>query len=133
MEINITSFFNEVAPRDLSASVAEIGRDAGAYTWQASMEASAETMLLDTPEKRDAFRAWVGEAGAWSDEEIAAWDAVQLNALFLQWIAGDMREMGIDEPGADVDWAQVERLQHEGQAPSNIFRADDGQVYFSLY
>ena len=32
MDIDITTFFNEAAPRDYSASVAEIGRDAGPTT-----------------------------------------------------------------------------------------------------
>jgi hypothetical protein len=135
MEINITSFFRTVAPRDLSASVAEIGRDAGAYTWQASMEAAEETRLLDTDEKREAFRAWVGDWGAWDEEEINSWDDVHLNALCLQWIAGDMREPVGFELGpntTDSQWAEYQAQSEAGQVAGRIFRADDGQVYFSL-
>lgn len=39
MEINITTFFNNAAPMDYSASIAEIGDDAGPSTWRAANEA----------------------------------------------------------------------------------------------
>lgn len=135
MELKITQFFRTVAPRDLSASVAEIGRDAGPSTWQASMDASAETMLLDTEEKRDAFRAFVAEAGAWSDDEINSWDDVTLNALCLQWIAGDMREPVGFELGpdtTDAQWAEYQRQSEAGQVCGRLFRADDDSIYWGM-
>lgn len=133
MEINITNFFYAVAPRDLSASVAEIGTNAGAYTWEASCEAADEYNPLDTEDKKSAFREFVRSSGGWTDDEISAWSDKELIALFLQWIAGDMREMGIDKPVANpfsVDWAEIEASQEMGQAPSNIFRGIDGEIYF---
>lgn len=133
MEINITSFFYTVAPRDLSASVAEIGANAGADTWQASCEASEDSMLLDSDDKKQAFRAFVRSSGGWNDEEVNEWSDKELNALFLQWIAGDMREMGIDSPVNSpdgIDWESIEAEQQEGIIPSNIFRGEDGSVYF---
>lgn len=134
MELNITSFFATVVPRELSSSVAESGPCAGAHTWAASCKASIHNLLLDDDEKREAFRAWVEQSGGWTAEEIAAWSDVELNALLLQWIAGDLRGMGVDDDDdtAGIDWADVERGQSEGQYPSNIFRGDDGLVYFSL-
>ncbi len=94
MEVNITQFFNEACPRDYSASVAEIGNNAGKATWEAANEDSAEYMLIDTDEKRDALRQHVRGFGAWSDDEIAAWTDIELNALFIQLVSGDMREAG---------------------------------------
>jgi hypothetical protein len=41
-----------------------------------------------------------------------------------------MREMGIDSPGAIINWPDIEARQSEGQIPSNIFRGIDGQIYF---
>ena len=132
MELNISSFFATVTPRDLSSSVAESGPCAGALTWSSSCKASMHHPLLDDDEKRDAFRAWVESSGGWSTEEIAAWSDSHLNALLLQWIAGDLREMGVDDDTAGIDWADVEGGQSEGQYPCNLFRGTDGNVYFDL-
>ena len=63
MNIDITAFFNACTPMDFSASRAEIGDDAGSITWRAAIEESASSMLLDTAEKREAFRAFVRESG----------------------------------------------------------------------
>jgi hypothetical protein len=127
------------------------------------------------------MRDFARSSGGWDSEEVAAWDAQEVNALFLQWIAGDCRQCprtleGItfeeregewfhsDEstpdmetgpfdslleaytdasPGhgssfttadslEEIDWQVTEAFQHEGNAPSNLFRADDGRVFFSL-
>lgn len=132
MELNISSFFATVTPRELSSSVAESGPCAGALTWSASCKASMHHPLLDDDEKRDAFRAWVENSGGWSTEEIAVWTDTELNALLLQWIAGDLREMGIDDDTNSIDWDHVERMQQEGTYPCNLFTGSDGAVYFDL-
>ena len=132
MELNISSFFATVTPRELSSSVAESGPCAGAHTWASSCKASIHNLLLDDDEKREAFRAWVEQCGGWAAEQIAAWTDTELNALLLQWIAGDLREMGVDDDTAGIDWADVERGQSEGQYPCNLFRGTDGNVYFDL-
>lgn len=91
MELNITKFFTEAAPMDYYASVAEIGNNAGADTWRAACEDSPDYMILDDDEKREVFRYYVKGFGAWTAEEIAAWSDVELNALLLQMVAGDIR------------------------------------------
>ena len=64
MYINITPFFaHQIAPMDLSASVAEIGRDAGADTWRAACEAAEELQLLTTPEHLDTMIEFANSAG----------------------------------------------------------------------
>jgi hypothetical protein len=130
MDINITKLFYSIAPMDYSASCAEIGQSAGADTWRAACNDANDNIVLDNDEKRDAFREFVQSAGAWSESEIAAWSDNELSALFLQWVAGNMREMGINSPGATIDWADIEARQSEGQISSNIYRGDDGEVYF---
>ena len=132
MEINITHFFNTAAPMDYSASVAEIGNDAGPATWAAACDDSPDNMLLDDDAKRDAFKAHIAGFGAWTEEEIAAWSEVELNALFMQLIAGDMREGDIDPASTADDWIRYEERAHAGQCSGNIFRATDGEVYYSL-
>lgn len=133
MEIKITSFFYTVAPRDLSASVMEIGKDAGKYTWEAALESAAEARLLDTEEKVQAFAQFARESGGWTSEEIKKWSVQETNALFLQWIAGDMREMGLHKPVENpdhVDWPAIEAGQENGQIPSTISKGIDGEIYF---
>jgi hypothetical protein len=130
MELEITRLFQEIAPMDYSASAAELGQSAGRITWGHAVEDAPDFMPLDDDEKRDAFRAFVRSSGGWSAEEIAAWSDVELNALCLQWIAGDMREGDISADSTPEDWAEYERRASEGQCAGRIFRADDGKVYF---
>jgi hypothetical protein len=133
MEFDITEFFNTCAPMDYSASRAEIGDNAGADTWCAACEDSPDHVILDTDEKREAFRSFVRSAGAWSDEEIAAWSDVELNALCIQWIAGDMREPVGFELGPDTtneQWAEFARQSEVGQVSGRIFKGTDNRIYF---
>lgn len=134
MEIEITSYFQTAAPRDYSASVAEIGANAGPDTWRAACEDAPDYPFLDTEEKREAFREFVKSSGGWTREEIAAWSDSELSALLLQWISGDVREMfpayrEASEITAE-DWTAAEALQRDGTAPGNIYRGDNGRVYF---
>ncbi len=132
MEVNITHFFNTAAPMDYSASVAEIGDGAGPATWAAACDDSPANMLLDTFDKREAFKDHIRGFGAWSDEEVAAWTEVELNALFMQLISGDMREGDLSPNMTADDWIAYEERAHGGQISGNIFRATDGEVYYSL-
>ena len=130
MEINITSLL-EKDQFPLSHSVAEGGENAGRETWQASIESAKETPLLDSEEKLEAFRDWLKPWGAWDAEQIAAMDDQHLNALFLQWVAGDCREAGADSLDA-IDWEEYENRAADGQCSSNFYRSEDGQIYFNL-
>jgi len=102
-DINITRFYNEAAPMDYSASIAEIGQSAAADTWSAALDDAPDYNLLDTDEKREAFCEFVSGFGAWTGEEIAAWTDTELNALFMQFIAGDMRNNEADRIWTDED------------------------------
>lgn len=128
MEINIAKLFYSIAPMDYSASCAEIGQSAGADTWRAACDDAADNIILDTDEKRDAFRAFVQSSGFGEPDM----PDNELHALFLQWVSGDMRQMGIDSPAQEgyIDWADIEKRQSEGQISSNIYRGDDGEIYF---
>ena len=135
MELNITEAFNAIAPRDYSASVAEIGANAGPDTWRAAVEDSPEYMLLDTGDKREAFKAHIRGFGAWDEEEIAAWSDVELNALFLQMIAGDMREADLRAGMTAEEWQAYQEATEAGQCAGNIFGgplSTDGEIYYYL-
>lgn len=130
MEINISRLFqsDEYSPRDYSASVAEIGANAGQITWQAAME--SEYNFLDTQDKLEAFRDHIQGFGAWSDEEITAWNVTECNALFVQLVSGDIREAGLDVD--NPDWDEYYKLCENGQASGNLFKGVDGNIYYYL-
>lgn len=135
MELNITRFFNEACPRDYSASVAEIGNNAGAQTWQAACDDVNDWNFLDTDEKRDAFRDHVRGFGAWTDEEIAAWNNDELNALLIQMISGDMREVPGMDSAENWDWKEYQRMAEAGTISGRLFGgplSTDGQVYYYI-
>lgn len=137
----------------------------------------------DRPEKLQAMRDHALSSGGWGEDEANAWDAQEVNALFLQWIAGDCRECpavldGVffeehtpgkwwydvnDESGnecdefgpfesrseaywnhadrarppradslEEIDWEEYEVQASAGRISGNLFRGDDGKIYFSL-
>lgn len=131
MELNISEFFKTAPVRDYSASVAEIGNNAGADTWLAAMADADDYNLLDTDDKRDAFRAYFKGFGAWDEAEIAAWSNTQLNALCIQCIAGNMRECGIGPESSDADWLEYQRKAEAGRVCGNIYR-NETDVFFSI-
>ena len=88
-EIDITSLL-ETDMFEFSHSQAEGGENAGPNTWNAAM--NGPRPLLTTPEQFDEFRDYVRGFGAWTDEEIEAWNENECQALLLQMIAGDTRE-----------------------------------------
>jgi hypothetical protein len=137
MQINITSLLSAPAfvPFDLSNNRATLGDNAGKLTWDASKECATDEetpCLLNTEEKRDAFRAFVRGFGAWDDEEIAAWDDAELYALFLQWIAGDIREAFGDALPDEWDWEVYEENAEAGRVSSRLWRDKAGAVFFDL-
>jgi|SRR5690625_98511 len=132
MDIDITDFFNECSPMVYSASRAEIGDNAGAVTWRAACDDAPDWPLLDTDAKRQAFREYVRSFGAWTDDEIAAWTNVELTALFIQMVSGDMREF---EALTNGDWFLWGRLANDGTVGGNLFGGPlsvDGRVYYSI-
>lgn len=133
MEIDITSFVTNESPMDFSASVAEIGNNAARDTWNAACEQAADSPLLESEEQLQAFRDHVKGFGAWDKEEIAGWSDAECNALFIQLISGDMREMGMDDSDLeDFDWEDCRKRQEAGQCPSNLYMGDNGRYYYYL-
>lgn len=135
-ELDISALIgsDDFVPFDLSNNRATLGDNAGPLTRNASLEAarSIAPPILDTDEKRKAFRDFVRAAGAWDDKEIAAWDDIELNALCLQWIAGDIREAFGDVEPAGWDWEQYQKDSEAGRVSSRLFKSDDGKIYFNI-
>jgi len=134
MEINITSLLSEDMFQ-FSHSAYEGGDNAGRNTWKAALDGPRP--LLSTAEELQAFRDYLPDFGAWDAEEIAAMDDNELQALFLQFIAGDVRECPAIEGGRadsldEIDWPAYEAEASAGRIPSNLCRADSGEVFYSL-
>ena len=138
MEIDITSLL-DMDCFQLSHSRAEGGQDAGRNTWNASKAAAAEMRppLLDTEEKLQAMRDFAESSGGWTADEIAEWSAEEVNALFLQWVAGDCREAGADSLD-EIDWEEYREDCEAGRVAGRLYRGDIegheayGRVFFSL-
>jgi hypothetical protein len=134
MEIDITTFFNETEPYEFSASISEMGNSAGKITWANACSRGETAPLLTTPEQLEALRKYVKGFGAWDDEEIAAWSDAECNALFIQLVSGDMREVESLCVGDDgeVDWTKYEELAEQGTTGGNLYRGDEGRIYYSI-
>lgn len=138
MQINIHSLLSApaFAPFDMSNNRATLGDNAGPLTWSASMECATDAdtpCLLDTEEKREAFRDFVRSSGGWSADEIAAWSEAELYALFLQWVAGDIRECFGDAEFDRWDWAQYQADCEAGRIAGRLFVADRGPDKGALF
>lgn len=134
MELDISFFFRNAAPKDYSASCAEIGQSAGADTWQAACDDSDDYPILTNDTQREAFRTFTLSYGGWSSEEVAAWSERELNALCIQWISGDMREVPDIKMGPGMtaeDWQHYRELIESGTVCGRIYMAEDGRIYWS--
>jgi hypothetical protein len=193
MDINITQLLGEDM-FEYSHSAHEGGQDAGRNTWNAALKGPRP--LLNTPEEIQALRDHIQAFGAWSEDEIAAWDDNECQALFLQLIAGDVREcpailnevefekretvvagdvrecpeywfyqtlkdkkeelesgpfasrneayeaasnelVGWNQQRSaesidEIDWPEYEVQASAGRISGGLFKAEDGQVYYSL-
>ena len=94
MEIDVTRYSdNREDMIQFSASQHELGPDAGTITWNNSVaEAKLHPLLTTCHEIREA-KGWLAEFGAWTKDEIQNWTWDETNALILQFIAGDLREI----------------------------------------
>ena len=129
MEIDVTDFYYNGRHSAISGSVAELGHDAGTITWENANHAVQEFRLLDTPEKLESFRGWIAGFGAWDEAEIQAWSDTEANALFLQFVASDIRSKN-ELNGVGVGWEEYEALSEDGTVGGQLFNGDDGRIYF---
>jgi hypothetical protein len=130
MEIDITDFVRDADPFEYSASVAERGQNAGPETWQNAKDAAPGYQFI-TEDSRNEFERWIREFGAWDREEIAAWSLAECNALLIQFISGNLREMEAygDLADGSFDWDAWHADRDGGNA---ISQGDDGRVYFYM-
>jgi hypothetical protein len=123
MEIDITDFITGTDTWEFSGSIATHGQDAARNTWSNAMREAGNNLLLTTDEQLQALRDHVEGMGFGA--EVQAYDTVQCNALFIQLIAGHMRECGMDEIDLDeFDWDAYQQQVEHGNISGNIYRGD---------
>lgn len=130
MEINITDLFYTGQAHLYSASAAELGEDAGKITWANALAYTNKHRMLDTEDQLEAFRQFVKDTGGWTQEEISHWSNQELNALFVQFVAGDIREGGLSGPFQD--WEQYLEDCESGLVSGRIFKSDDNQIFYLI-
>lgn len=128
---DVTDFLASHSLKYFSGSIAELGQNAGAQTWEECNDKAEEWAPLDTEEKRETFINFCSNAGFSEADDMQAWPDSELQALCIQWIAGDARECGIDGGSlSSIEWGQVRQDQENGQAPSSLFLGGDGRIYW---
>lgn len=128
MEIKITHLVNRSDEMYYySASRAELGDGVGQITWQNAMDncdsenPDADPILLILPSEIEIAKNWFADFGAWDSEEIEAWDDQEVNALLLQFIAGDIRE---SLPELLDDYEEYQKQAEAGQISGRIYKCD---------
>ena len=128
MEIDITDFFNGADPFEFAHSKMEGGAQAGHNTWRAAQTAAPEWNLLKTPDELETFKRYLISAG-YSDPDPRDDD---LQALFIQWISGDIREADLSPDSNAGEWREYEKRASNGEVPGNLFRTDGGRIYYMV-
>ena len=136
MEIDVTNIVAEMTPLTARAVSggwwgADPDPDSRKHrAWQKALRLASKHDVLNTPQAQGAMRTHLLGYGAWEGEEIADMTAIELTALLVQLIAGDMHEGGLHAGSTEGDWAKYEEDGIAGRVPSNLFRGDDGRFYY---
>ena len=124
-------------PQAFSASVIELGPNAGQITWAAAQNEGVEIWDL-TDDQVQELRDYFDSFGAWDD--IQTLPVEEIKALLTQFVSGDLREYQdlkdefhdhsksrrTNEDGEDRTWAdEWDSLRIEGTVSGNIFLNDD--------
>jgi hypothetical protein len=138
MEIDVTEIVQGMVvdtPRFISGSFLGTWPDPDTRAqdaWGAALSFASKHPVLNHREDIAAMRAHLLGYGAWEGEEIANMTAIELTALLVQLIAGDMHEGGLHAASTEGDWAEYEVDGIAGRVPWNLSRGDDGRFYYDL-
>jgi hypothetical protein len=135
MELDITDFVANADPKAYCGSVAELGENAGPMTWNAAHRDSEKFPLLQTDQQRETFRAWLKSTGGWTQEEIGEWNNVELNALCIQFMSGDILDAQDENSGPlahwdAADWERYYARANRGEIAGTLTRSSDGRIYY---
>jgi len=132
LELKITNFFNNGDHWYNSNSVANLGQNAGAITWEHAKQESIEFFFV-TEETRQAIQEYVKGFGAWDWQEVTGWTDTELNALVLQFISADINELeAYTDDNGEPDWELIAEAQEVGQIASNLYIGDNSEYYYYI-
>lgn len=94
--------------------------------WKTACERKAN--FLKTKEEFSAMRYWMRDSGGWEDEEISEMSEDDLNAIFLQLVASEIRDIGVSTL-AEVDW---KKYNADENSSGMIYGTKKGKIYFYL-
>lgn len=127
MQIDITSWverFGDEAER-FSDSIARSGlQNIAQITWAYAVAAADETMFVTDATRDELVDHFLGY-GAWDRDKLEAHTDEELNALLLQFIAGDYQ--------ARRDAEDEDRLEeYEENEGGRLYRAESGQWFYYI-
>lgn len=120
MEIEITKMVEDSNTMPtLSGSAMELGDNAGAITWNNCLSYAKEHPILKIEQIQNA-KNYFKSFGAWSKEEIEKWSELEVQALTIQFIAGNIRELEKFETFEDYL-----KASNDGQVSGDIFKHEN--------
>ena len=125
MEIDITNFFNNATTTDFSDSIANSGfPNIGEIIWKNARIAEDDFSFVNK-ENIEKFIDFFESFGAWEREELEDMDRNGINALFIQYISGDISEY----KELCGNWDEYQKASEQGQVSGCIFPSK-GKIYF---
>ncbi len=122
MEIDITEFYNNADIKEYSNSIASSGlQNIGKITWN---NAQKTKYSFITDSNRKGFLGYMMECGM---ENVFKMDVQKANALFIQYISGDIQE----RKELCDSWPEYQKASEDSQVSGNLLEID-GKIYYSL-
>ena len=133
MKVDISVLCN-VNMHRFSHSAFEVGvsdpKQEAEVTWKAALARAKRGDFLLTDEELAAARDLFKPYGVWSEEEIEKWPPREVRAVFLQLVAGEVRESGVNRI-VDIYWPVYEEDARAGKVTGNM-RKEEDKVYYIL-
>lgn len=122
MEINITHLIDADLSQ-YSGSIAELGHDAGRYTWENCLVYSKQHPLLGNEASIKLAKRYLATFGA-------SWDLdnmlpSEVEALVFQLIAGDIREYQSFD-----SYEEFQKASEDGQVSGHIYKSDISESFY---
>ena len=137
LELNVTTLVNEVDCADFASSIAESGnKDIGKVTWENALSYVSDEPLV-TGDDVDTVRDWLRGFGAWTGEELDAMSDREINAMLLQFVAGDIREMerfidGHEPDDTEDSYEAFLAASEAGTVGGRLFRSTSDDWFFTV-
>ena len=129
-DINVSSL-KGFSRMQFSASVAELGENAGAKTWNNAKRQASNGPEVMTGDQCELFREDIRAWGAWDKEEINAMSQTELRALFIQHVMVEVRGAGADCI-EDIDFDKYEEDASAGRLSGFLYKDSAGDVWASV-